>query len=121
MGLIKGMLFVTGVPVRPTTTRERSRGYQRKANRLQEEANYHHNEANSLLEEQIRALQAMNQQLEISKGSPRTGEGQPGKSTASGMPEKLDLLIRIHQLREDGVLSDEEYQSQKQLIIDALG
>jgi hypothetical protein len=120
VGLIKGMLFVAGVPVRPTTTRERSRGYQRKANRLQEEANYHHNEANSLLEEQIRSLQAMNQKLQVSKGSPRTGVAHSSTSAASGMPEKLDLLIRIHQLKEDGVLSDEEYQSQKQLIINAL-
>ena len=37
MGLFKGMMFLSGLPVRPTTTRERGRSYQRQTNRLLED------------------------------------------------------------------------------------
>ena len=37
MGLIKGFFFLSGAPIRPTTTRERSRRYQRRTNELLED------------------------------------------------------------------------------------
>lgn len=111
MGLFKGMLFLSGVPVRPSTTRERSRGYQREANKLSAEAN-------DLLEEQVRSLEQLNRKL-IAAQNQQINSPIRQKSEPTTV-EKLEMISRLHDLHTSGVLTSDEYESQKQAILKTL-
>ena len=117
MGLIKGLLFFGGMPVRPSTTRERSRGYQRQANNLQAEAN-------EFLEEQVRALETMNKRLMAAQGGANTGQNtrsnSPEAISPETMVEKLQKIGRLHELHKSGALTEAEFDSQKQSILKSI-
>ena len=112
MGLIKGLLFSGGVPVRPSTTRERSRGYQRQANNLQAEAN-------EFLEEQVRALETMNKRLMATQGGANTGQNTRCNPPET-MEEKLQKIARLHEHHNSGALTEAEFDSQKQSILKSI-
>jgi hypothetical protein len=120
MGILKFTALMMGVPVRPTTTRERARKYQREANRLA-------SQQNALLEQQLeqqiasqedaaRRLQRLSElaRSESDLSSKSVPEG-PGTQSFSG----LEKLAKLAELRDSGVLTDEEFERQKQIVLDA--
>lgn len=116
MGLIKGMLFMSGMPVRPSTTRERSRHYQKKANRLQAEAN-------DLLAEQVESLRAMRERpVSIARDpSPMNSQQSASSTQGNDQLERLNQLERLHNLHLSGALSDEEFNVLKNQLLDGRG
>jgi hypothetical protein len=112
MGLLKGLLLFGGLPVRPTTTRERSRGYQRKANNLQAEAN-------EILEEQVRALEAMSKRLMATQGVADPRKDAAGVRSESTI-DKIEKIARLHDLHKSGALSEVEFEAQKQVILGSI-
>lgn len=112
MGLIKGMMFFAGVPVHPKTTRERARGYQRQANRLQDDAN-------RLLAEQVHSLEELNSRLQ--KAQSQNARLQPKEQEiAKPKTDKLELIGKLHELRTAGVLTEEEFSAQKSAILKSI-
>ena len=113
MGILKTLALMSGVPVRPTTTRERARKYQRQANALaaQEVA---------LLEQQVAAQEAATARIaalsEPAVGSPPVAGSQQSPSAATLRLEKLE---KLGQLRASGVLTEDEFQAQKKLVLES--
>lgn len=99
MGLIKGTLFALGAPVRPSTTRERSRKYQR--------------QANSLLEEIADGLASGSTAEPLLR--PRVESG------GSPSPDFVEQLARLAGLKESGALSDSEYEAAKDKVLGQAG
>jgi len=108
MGVIKSLLLLSGVPVRPSTTRERSRGYQRDANRLARQQN-------ELLAEQLRLQQEIGSGLQPDQATnlgPDSGNQPPAEPL-----DEYDKLERLARLHASGVLTDSEFKTQKEIVL----
>ena len=138
MGIIKGMMFLgSGGLIRPTTTRERSRMYQKRQIRAQRANNDLVAEQNELMESQIQAQldanqRLMEQQEKLSAQARRLEEpatkvnvqqsdqsapvdaGQTSRSSA------IDRLEKLGELRKSDILTEEEFQELKKEILKEL-
>ncbi len=151
MGLIKSLALLSGIPVRPTTSRERARKYQRQANALLAQQNRLLAEQTEMAERQIREAQEAAKRVNdlqeesanarrvrrlstgeiVSKdvaadaaSSNRTGRGgtralgpkETGSDAAEALLQQLSELAR---LRDEGVLSEDEFALAKAKILGA--
>ena len=122
MGILKSLFLLSGVPVRPTTTRERSRQYQRRANALAEEQNSLMEQQLAMQEQELAERLAQNERVQqrlnrVSNNKQTTSKNKKTTSKTSGGLEKLERLADLH---SKGVLTDEEFESQKQIILKRL-
>ncbi len=109
MGLFKALLLIGGVPVRPTTKRER---FQREVPRLLEETAELH-------AQQLEAMQTfMDRQLGASNSPiPPIASGIGAGHKAFAYEEAMDLISRMHDLFVSGILSEDEYLREKNRIL----
>ena len=115
MGILKSLFLLSGVPVRPTTTRERSRQYQRRANALAKEQNSLMEQQLAMQEQELAERLAQNERVQQRLN--RVSNNNQTTSKTSGGLEKLERLADLH---SKGVLTDEEFESQKQIILKRL-
>ncbi len=131
MGLIKGMMFLgSGGLIRPTTTRERSRMYQKRQIRAQRANNDLVAEQNALMESQIEAqletqkrlieqqnkLEAQAHQLK----EPQSVEKSSGDAGQTSRSSAIDRLEKLGELRKSDILTEEEFQELKKEILKEL-
>ena len=126
-----------GIPVRPTTTRERSRMYQRRQIREQKLQNDLMEEQNALMEAQIQAqldtqkrlieqqnkLEAQARALkepEPTFNPPQTVESAPVAAEQTSRSSAIDRLERLGELRKSDILTEEEFQELKKEILKEL-
>ena len=138
MGLIKGSLFLlSGGLIRPTTTRERSRQYQRRQIREQKLQNDLMEEQNALMEAQIQAqldtqkrlieqqnkLESQAQGLKESPTKINPPQPEGSSSMAAGLTSRssaIDRLEQLGELRKSEILTEEEFQELKKEILKEL-
>ena len=130
-------MFMGGIPVRPTTTRERSRMYQRRQIREQKLQNDLMEEQNALMESQIQAqldtqkrlieqqnkLEAQARALkepEPTFNPPQTVESAPVAAEQTSRSSAIDRLERLGELRKSDILTEEEFQELKKEILKEL-
>ena len=130
MGLLKGMAFMMGVPVRPTTTRERARMYQkrtyrainRQTNALQgemQETNGQLEESNIHLAQPLSFPKIPKNQITTSQSSVPIEEKNE-TAEKSRTHETLEKIQQLSDLKDSGVLTADEFQTQKKQIIKSL-
>lgn len=122
MGFFKKALFLTtGVPVRPTTKRER---FQYK---MADEAEYQSQQAryqSQLMEQSLLAAEAELQRSEEIKQRIAQATAASVEAKSAPSPEESDPLARLEQLADlhsAGALTDEEYEDLKAATIKELG
>ena len=130
-------MFMGGIPVRPTTTRERSRQYQRRQIREQKLQNDLMEEQNALMESQIQAqldtqkrlieqqnkLEAQTRALkepEPTFNPPQTVKSAPVAAEQTSRSSAIDRLERLGELRKSDILTEEEFQELKKEILKEL-
>ena len=117
MGFIKKALLLSGVPVRPTTKRERFQ-YQmvdeaRYQSQMMEQSQLAAQAAAAELERSEAIRQRMAQNTALSTGAISTPDAEPSDPVA-----RLERLAELHSA---GVLNDEEYADLKAATIKELG
>ena len=116
MGILKTLALMSGVPVRPTTTRERSRRYQRTVNQLADQQN-------QLLEAQLESQLDIQQRFErqqaelLGMKGPQQPANQPQEHASPGPLSAVERLEKLAKLRDAGVLTDQEFSEQKSSIL----
>ena len=131
MGILKTLALLSGIPVRPTTTRERARMYQRRSIDQQKIANELMEEQNAILEAQIqqqldtqKRLLAQQKSLEKnhvnSQAQPEALDAKDSiKETAyseenpDDLKSALNRLEKLAELKESGALTEDEFQTLK--------
>ena len=139
MGILKGLAFLgSGGLIRPTTTRERARMYQRRQIREQKVQNDLMEEQNALMEKQIQAqldtqnrlieqqnkLEAQAHQLK-EPPPPKINQPQPVEDShmvaeQTSRSSAIDRLERLGELRKSEILTEEEFQELKKEILKEL-
>jgi len=137
MGILKTLALFSGIPVRPTTTRERARMYQRRSIDQQKIANELIEEQNQILEAQVqqqldtqKRLLAQQKSLEKTQASARTQPSTPdakhsSKKTAetetspSDLKSALKRLEKLAELKESGALTEDEFQTLKSQTLES--
>ena len=137
MGILKTLALLSGIPVRPTTTRERARMYQRRSINQQKIANELMEEQNQILEAQIQQqLDTQNRLLAQQKSLEKTHASSKAQSETLDAKEliketahsdenpddlksALNRLEKLAELKESGALTEDEFQTLKSQTLES--
>jgi len=125
------MMFLgSGGLIRPTTTRERSRMYQKRQIRAQRANNDLVAEQNALMESQIEAQletqkRLIEQQNKLEAQAHQLKEPQPVEKSSvdagqTSRSSAIDRLEKLGELRKSDILTEEEFQELKKEILKEL-